>query len=124
MDTFSQAMAVVSAICFGIFAITIFLIVINYLKNLIGGTSGQILVAQDFIKKDSTVTVHLSGGETIESVKFIGFTTSKNQGKDPIPFTLLKMAVFENVDHERIFIPSVNIKFIKEIPSRSLSSPT
>ena len=124
MDTFSQAIAVVTAICLGIFAVAIFLTVFNYLKKLIGGTSGQILVAQDFIKKDSTVTVHLSGGETIESVKFIGFTTSKNQGKYPIPFTLLKMAVFENSDHERIFIPSVNIKFIKEIPAQSSLSVT
>ncbi|HEV3271275.1 MAG TPA: hypothetical protein VGZ93_03755 [Candidatus Methylacidiphilales bacterium] len=124
MDTFSQAIAVVAAICLGVFAVAIFLTVFNYLKNLIGGTSGHILVAQDFIKKDSTVTVHLNGGETIESVKFIGFTTSNNQGKDRVPFTLLKMAVFENSDRERIFIPSVNIKFIKETPSPSPSSST
>jgi hypothetical protein len=121
MDTFSQAIAVVSAICFGIFAIVIFMTVFNYLKNLIGGTSGKTLVAQDFIKKDSLVTVRLNGGEIIERVKFIGFTTSKIHGKDPIPFTFSKMAVFENGNHERLFIPSVTIQFIKEIPTQSPS---
>jgi hypothetical protein len=115
MDAFSQAIAVVMAICFGIFAVAIFFTILSYLNDFLRGKGREVLVAQTFIKKDAKVTVHLDRGEALADVKFIGFTQSQNPAKNPMPHNFLRMAVFENGNGERIFIPSAHIKFIKEM---------
>jgi hypothetical protein len=121
MDAFSQTLGVVIALCIGVVALTLFFKVIQYFGTLLRGNSGKILVAQDFIKKDSLVTVKITGGETLERVKFVGFTKSQIHGKDSIPFPFARMAVFENEAGERIFIPSTTIQFIREIPAPTRS---
>ena len=115
MDAFAQTFGAVAALCLGIFAVTLFFKAINYLGGVVRGTSGKILVAQDFIRQDALVTVKLTGAETLDRVKFIGFTKSQIQGKDAMPFQFTRMAVFENSAGERIFIPSATIQYIKEV---------
>jgi hypothetical protein len=122
MDVFIHAIAVVSAICLGIFAVSIFLTFLGFLKDRLRGTNRTMRIPQDFIKKDSMVTVKISGGEIIERLKFIGYTTSKNKEKDPIPFRFHDMAVFENDDHEKIFIPTLSIQYFKELPATAPST--
>jgi hypothetical protein len=114
MDTFTNAIAVVSAICFGIFAVTLFIVAVRYLGSLLRGTAGKTLVGQDFISKDRLVTVKASG-ETIDRVKFIGFTNSSFDAKNSVPHTFVRMAVFENSDRERIFVPAATIRYIREL---------
>ena len=115
MDTFSNAIAVVSAICLGMLAISIFVMIMRWLGKLFEGNAGKVLVAQTFITKDATVTVSLSGNETIENLKFVGFTQQKRDSRESVPYNLLQMAVFEKSGGERIYIPTHNIRFITEL---------
>jgi hypothetical protein len=121
MDAFSQTLGAVIGLCIGVIVLTLFFKGLHYLGTLWPGNSGKILVAQDFIKKDSLVTIKITGGETFERVKFVGFTKSQIHGKDAIPFPYARTAVFENEAGERLFIPSTTIQFIKEIPAPTRS---
>lgn len=82
-----------------------------------GGRSGRVFVAQDFIHKDTLVTVKVAGSDTIERVKFIGFTKAQAGRPDGVPFQFARMAVFENEARERIYIPSAHIQYMKELPA-------
>ena len=121
MIAFEQTMGAIGAICIGVMVLTIFFNLAGYISGQLRGNSGKILVAQDFIKKDSLVTVKIAGNESIERVKFIGFTKAAHQGKDSIPFPYARMAVFENEAGERVFIPATTIQFIKELPAAAAS---
>ena len=117
MIAFTQTLGAAIALVIGIVTLVIAVWSLSRLAEWLRGTSGKILIAQDFIRKDALVSVKTTGNEVHERVKFLGFSKPQSTGSHGVPFPFSRMAVFENEARERIFIPSTHIQFIKELPN-------
>lgn len=60
----------------GIIALAIFFTALSWLSGR--GAKPETMAVRGVLKKDTWVTVHMSGAETFERVRFIGFTNTES----------------------------------------------
>ena len=94
------------------FGVVVAFTLLGYLNNLIGG--GKVIKLRGFLKDAALVNVHLVGGNTLERMRFVGFTDSP-AAKGNVPFQLRNMVVLENEHGLRTLIKADTIKMIEEI---------
>jgi hypothetical protein len=111
-DAFIKTAGVVSGLCVGIIILTLFFTALNFLKGKLAGD--KVVKMQTFIQDATLVNVHLVGGNSLERMRFIGFT-NRGSVKGNVPFQLTNMVVLESEQGLRTLIRADSIKMIQEI---------
>ena len=112
MDVFFSTFGGVAALCLGVIILAVFFSLLNLVTRLAGGN--KIIKFRGLLKEAAWVNVHLVGGNTLERMKFVGFTDPPS-AKGNIPFQLRNMVVLENEHGLRTLIKAEAIKMIEEI---------
>jgi hypothetical protein len=116
VDNFFATLGPILALVIGVVLFIVIVWLLARLAEFFRGTNSKAFIAQEFIRKDALVTVKTTGRETLERVKFLGFSKAQGARPEGVPFPFTRMAVFENEALERIYIPSTHIQYIKELP--------
>lgn len=117
IETFSTIGVAVLCIALGIIALTIFFKIVGRFEK--AGKPESIAI-RGILGKQTLVTVHLTGGEKFERVKFVGFTNSESF-KTHLPYELSGMVILEDEQQQKYFVRSKAIRLI-EVPAEEGSS--
>jgi len=120
MDAFWQTLGGVLALCTGVIVLTLFFKGVGYLSTLLNRSENTVIKTQSFIAASTLVKVRLTGGHILDRVTFLGFTNSTARGQNAgnrIPFEISRMAVFQNQDMTKIYVPGRAIDSIEELPA-------
>jgi hypothetical protein len=112
LHTFLLTAGLVSGLCVGIIILTLFFSLVAYLKSKL--SKEKVGKMESYIRDGNFVDVHLANGNTLQRMKFIGFT-SRATVKGHVPFQLGNMVVLENEQGLRTLIRADSIKMIQEI---------
>jgi hypothetical protein len=97
----------------GIMVLAIFFMALNWLATQ--GAKPEPMAVRGIIKKDTWVTVHMSGAETFDRVRFVGFTSTQSI-KSHIPYDLDGMVILEEESGKRYFVRAKAIRMIVIAP--------
>ncbi len=119
MNIFSMWMGPIAAICIGIMALTVFFKIISYIGDRVSPVK-QIKIKK-LLSQSELVTTHLTSGDKIPNLKFIGFTdTGSVKG---VPYELTNLVTFEKPDGTTILVRANRIKMI-EGQKQEISEPS
>lgn len=113
IETFSTFGVGVLCAVLGIIALAIFFTTLSWLSNR--GADPATIAVGGVLKKDTWATVHMSGSETFERVRFIGFTNTESF-KTHLPFDLNGMVILEDPEGRRFFVRAKAIRMIVIAP--------
>ncbi len=109
IETFSTIGVGVLCIALGIMALAVFFTALNWVSRL--GAKPETMAVRGVLKKDTWATVHMTGSETFERVRFIGFTNTESI-KTHLPYDLNGMVVLEDVEKRRFLVRAKAIRMI------------
>ena len=115
IETFSTYGVAILCIALGIMALGVFFTVLSRVNQ--SGAKPETIAVRGILKKTTWCTVHLSGSETFERVRFIGFT-STNSIKTHLPYELDGMVILEAPDGSRFLVRAKAIRMIVVAPER------
>ena len=98
----------------GIVALALFFTALNRLAT--GGAKPETMAVRGVLKKDTWATVHMSGAETFERVRFIGFTNTESI-KTHLPYDLNGMVILEDPEGRRFLVRAKAIRMIVIAPA-------
>lgn len=113
VETISIAGAVVAVIVAAIVVLTLFFRGLSWISS--AGSVPDTIAVRGVLKKDTLATVHLSGGELFERVRFIGFTNTETM-KTRLPYELNGMVILEDEKKQRYLVRAKNIRMIIVAP--------
>lgn len=113
IETFSTFGVGILCFAVGIMALAIFFSGLSWLGTR--GAKPDALAVRGILKKDTWATVHLSGAETFERVRFIGFTSTESM-KTRLPPDLNGMVILEDPDGKRFLVRAKAIRMIVITP--------
>lgn len=108
-QTISVAGAVVAVGVAAIVVLTLFFRGLSWLSST--GSKPDTIAIRGVLKKDTISTVHLTGGQTFERVRFIGFTNSETL-KTRLPYELNGMVILEDDEKTRFLVRAKSIRMI------------
>lgn len=114
IETFSTFGVGVLCIALGIIALAIFFSVLSWLGGR--GAKPETMAVRGILKKDTWATVHMSGAETFERVRFIGFTNTESM-KTRLPYDLNGMVILEDPEGKRYIVRAKAIRMIVIAPA-------
>lgn len=114
VETLGGVGAVVIAIVAGVIVLTLFYRGLSWLSG--EGSKPETIAVRGVLKRDTLATVHLSGGQKFERVRFIGFTNSETM-KTHLPFELNGMVILEDEQKQRYLVRAKNIQMIVVAPA-------
>ena len=114
IETFSTVGVVILCIVLGIIALAIFFTVWSWITS--AGAKPETMAVRGVLKKDTWATVHMSGAETFERVRFIGFTNTESI-KTHLPFDLNGMVILEDQEKKRYLVRAKAIRMIVIMPA-------
>jgi len=109
VETISVAGAIVAVIVAAIVVLTLFFRGMSWISG--AGSKPETVAIRGVLKKDTFATVHLTGGETFECVRFIGFTSSETL-KTHLPHELNGMVILEDEGKTRFLVRAKSIRLI------------
>ena len=109
IEMFSTLGVGVLCVVLGIMALAIFFMLMGRINS--AGAKPETIAVRGILKKDTWATVHMSGAETFERVRFIGFTNTESM-KTHLPYELNGMVILEDETGCRFLIRSKNIRMI------------
>lgn len=109
IEMFSSVGVVVLCIVVGIMALAIFFSVLSRLNN--AGAKPETMSVRGVLKKDTWAKVYMSGAETFERVRFIGFTNTESM-KTHLPYELNGMVILEDEKGNRFLVRAKAIRMI------------
>lgn len=108
IETISIAGGIGATIVAAVMALSLFY---KGLSWITGEEKPETIAIRGVLKKDTLATVHVSGHEPFNKVRFIGFTNTQNSsGK--LPWELNGMVILEDETKTRFFIRAKDIKLI------------
>lgn len=113
IETLSTFGVGILCLVLGIIVLSLFFAALAWLNHR--GAKPENLAVRGVIKKDTWVTVHMSGGETFERVRFIGFTSTESF-KSLLPYDLTGMVILEEPDGRRSLVRAKAIRMIVIAP--------
>ena len=116
IEMFSSVGVVVLCIVLGVMALAVFFTVLSRM-----GESGQkpdTIAIRGILKKDTWATVHMSGAESFDRVKFIGFTNTESF-KTHLPHQLNGMVILEDANGCKFVVRAKSIRMIVVEPQQS-----
>ena len=81
------------------------------------------MAVRGVLKKDTWVTVHMTGAETFERVRFIGFTNTESF-KTHLPYDLNGMVILEDSEGRRYLVRAKAIRMIVIAPAAAQGRET
>jgi hypothetical protein len=97
----------------GIIALAVFFTLLNRLST--GGAKPETMAVRGVLRKDTWATVHMSGAETFERVRFIGFTNTESINTH-LPCDLNGMVILEDAEGRRFLVRAKAIRMIVIAP--------
>jgi hypothetical protein len=118
MDIFIMWMGPIGAICIGIMVLTVFFKIIGYLGDRVSPVKH--IKIKKLLSQSELVTAHLTSGDEIPNLKFIGFTdTGSVKG---VPYELTNLVTFEKPDGTTVLVRANRITMI-EGQKQNISEP-
>jgi hypothetical protein len=114
IETFSTFGVGILCAVLGIIALAIFFTLLSWLGNR--GTKPETMAVRGVLKKDTWATVHMSGAETFERVRFVGFTSTESI-KTRLPHDLNGMVILEDQEGRRFLVRAKAIRMIVIAPA-------
>jgi len=114
IETLSTFGIGVLCLALGIMALAIFFSVLSWLGSQ--GAKPETIAVRGILKKDTWATVHMSGAESFERVRFIGFTNTESF-KTHLPFDLNGMVILEDPEGKRYIVRAKAIRMIVIAPA-------
>ena len=114
MDTSYQVFGFVAAVCVGVIILTLFFTAIGWFKRATRGF--DIVKMKGFIKDGKLINVHLTSGQSLLGVRFIGFTDQAS-GRAAIPHQLSSMVVLETAKKARVYVRANSVRMFEEVES-------
>lgn len=109
IETFSTVGVAVLCIVVGIATLTAFFRILSWFGDR--GAKLETMAIRGVLKKGTWATVYMSGAETFERVRFVGFTSSESI-KSHFPFELNGMVILEDPDGKRFLVRGKSIRMI------------
>jgi len=109
IEMFSSLGVGVLCIVLGIMALGIFFSVLGRINQ--GGAKPETMSVRGVLKKDTWAKVYMSGAETFERVRFIGFTNTESI-KTHLPYELNGMVILEDEQGCRFLVRAKAIRMI------------
>ncbi len=109
VETINVAGAIVAVIVAAIVVLTLFFRGMSWISG--AGSKPETIAIRGVLKKHTFATVHLTGGETFERVRFIGFTNSETL-KTRLPHELNGMVILEDEGETRFLVRGKAIRLI------------
>jgi hypothetical protein len=116
IEMFSTVGVAILCIALGVMALAIFFTILSRIND--SGTKPDTIAVRGILKKDTWATVHMSGAETFDRVRFIGFTNS-DSFKTHLPFALNGMVILEDERKCRFLVRAKAIRMIVVQPQTS-----
>src|SRR5690606_34274816 len=109
MDIFIRRMGPIAAVCIGIMVLTVFFRIIGYLGDRVSPVKH--IKIKKLLSQSERVTAHLTSGDKIPNLKFIGFTDSTSV--KGVPFELTNLVNFEKPDGTTVLVRANRIKMLE-----------
>jgi hypothetical protein len=120
MDTFLNWFGPIVALCIGVMMLAVFFTALAWVKDRL--SPSRSIKIKGFLNKTDRVTLHLSRGETLENVRFVGFT-DPSSFKGGIPYQLSNMVILESHSGERILLRADSIRSIRQLNGEPAVAP-
>jgi len=117
INMFSTFGVVVACIVLGIMALSIFFSLLNWIWG--SGAKPEALTIRGTLKKDTWATVHMTGTETFERVRLIGFIGGENIKGPQLPYDLYGMVILEDELGAQFIVRAKSIRMISIPPAKS-----
>ena len=114
VEMFSSLGVGVLCIVLGVMALAIFFTMLSRLSS--GDAKPDTLSVRGILKKDTWATVHMSGAETFDRVRFVGFTNTDSM-KTHLPYELNGMVILEDESGRRMMVRAKAIRMIVVQPN-------
>ncbi|OWK45717.1 hypothetical protein [Fimbriiglobus ruber] len=114
IETFSTFGVGILCAALGIMALALFFTALSWIGNR--GAKPESMAVRGVLKKDTWATVHMSGSETFERVRFIGFTNTESL-KTHLPYDLNGMVILEDPEKRRFLVRAKAIRMIVIAPA-------
>ena len=109
IEMFSSLGVGVLCAVLGIMALAIFFTVLSRINS--AGAKPETMSVRGVLKKNTWAKVHMSGAETFEKVRFIGFTNTESM-KTRLPYELNGMVILEDERGCRFLVRAKAIRMI------------
>ena len=109
MDIFIMWVGPIAAICIGIMVLTVFFKIIGYLGDRVSPVKH--IKIKKILSQSELVTAHLTSGDKIPNLKFIGFTDSTSV--KGVPYDLTHLVTFEKLDGTTVLVRANRIKMME-----------
>ena len=109
IEMFSSVGVATLCLVLGIMALAIFFQVLSWFKE--SGEKPNTIAVRGLLTKDTWATVYMSGSETFERVKFVGFTNTASL-KTQLPYELNGMVILEDPDGCQFLVRAKAIRMI------------
>ena len=120
IETFSTFGVGILCVVLGIIVLAIFFTALRWLRS--AGAKPETMAVRGVLKKDTWVTVHMSGAERFERVRFLGFTNTESM-KTRIPYDLNGMVILEDPDGRKFLVRAKAIRMIVIAPAVETGGP-
>lgn len=117
IQTFSTFGVGILCLALGIMALALFFTALSWLGSRVRGAKPESLAVRGVLKKGTWATVHMTGAETFEQVRLLGFTDSQSV-KGHIPWDLNGMVILEDREGKRLLVRAKAIRMIVIAPDR------
>lgn len=118
VEMFSTLGVGVLCVVLGVMALAIFFTVLSRINS--GGAKPETMSVRGVLKKNTWATVHMTGSETFDRVRFVGFTNTESI-KTHLPYELNGMVILEDESGRRFMVRAKAIRMIVVEPNRDLS---
>ena len=113
---FSTFGVAIVCIALGIMALAIFFTILSRITS--GGAKPDTMAVRGVLKKDTWTTVHMTGSEVFDRVRFVGFTNTESL-KTRLPYELNGMVILEDPDQRRYLVKAKGIRMIEIAPDQN-----
>lgn len=109
IEMFSTLGVGVLCVVLGVMALAIFFTILGRINR--GGTKPDTMSVRGVLKKNTWATVHMTGSETFDRVRFVGFTNTESI-KTHLPYELNGMVILEDEQRRRFLVRAKAIRMI------------
>lgn len=109
VEMFSTLGVGVLCVVLGVMALAIFFTVLSRVNR--GGAKPDTMSIRGVLKKNTWATVHMTGSETFDRVRFVGFTNTESI-KTHLPYELNGMVILEDEVGRRFMVRAKAIRMI------------
>ena|SRR6056297_840806 len=114
IEMFSTLGVGVLCVVLGVMALAIFFTVLARINS--GGAKPDTMSVRGVLKKNTWATVHMTGSETFDRVRFVGFTNTESI-KTHLPYELNGMVILEDESARRFMVRAKAIRMIVVEPN-------